>query len=72
MAKKKAKGKTSSSLSSISISSILVGIIIAFLILVGIAVKQSLSKTSDGYIGSVPSSDETTGPTPTYVPNTGY
>ncbi len=65
--KKSAKkySKRSGSFPSISIVSILVGLGLALLILIGISIKHSLNQSRN-----IPT--ETSIPTPVYPPNTGY
>lgn len=77
MAKAKTKKKSSRKssgrngiFSSISIMSILVGLGIALLLLIGINVKHYLNQSKNISGGS--SSEEILIPTPTYAPNTGY
>ncbi len=69
--KKSAKkySKRSGSFSSISIKSILVGLGLALLILIGLNIKHYLNQSKN--ISAEPASAETSFPSPTYPPNTG-
>ena len=63
--------KRSGSSPSISIISILVGLGLAFLILIGLNIKHSLNQSGNISAESSPSSTQIQIPTPKYTPNTG-